>query len=173
MLSKHLKIASKKIISLYLIIAYCAAPLAIASPLRTELGMFVFPLMAAKLSSKYGTRKHPVYRYVRHHNGVDLQAPEGSHVRAVKNGQIVFADNYAGYGKLVTIDHGNGYASLYGHLDEILVNPGTIVKAGTLIGRVGSTGISSGPHLHFEWRQNGKSIDPLKVFPNLTSSAAG
>jgi murein DD-endopeptidase MepM/ murein hydrolase activator NlpD len=133
----------------------------------------VFPLLAPKLSSSYGNRKHPVNRYVRHHNGVDLAAPESSHVRAVLNGRVVFADSYSGYGKLVTILHADGYSSLYGHLDEINVNPGQIVSAGELIGRVGSTGVATGPHLHFEWRLNGKPLDPLKVFPALIEKAEG
>ena len=133
----------------------------------------VFPLMAPRLSSKYGPRTHPVKKVVRHHQGVDLAAPKYAHVRAVLEGRVVFADSYAGYGKLVTIKHLEGYTSLYGHLHEIRVNPGQMVKAGEIIGRVGSTGLATGPHLHFEWRRGGKSIDPLKVFPALAENAAG
>lgn len=133
----------------------------------------VFPIMAPKLSSVYGNRKHPLYRTTRHHNGVDLAAPENSHVRAIASGTVVFADSYAGFGKLVTIKHKAGYSSLYGHLSEIRVNPGDRIKAGDILGRVGSTGNVTGPHLHFEWRRKGEPIDPLKVFPALASEAEG
>ena len=110
---------------------------------------------------------------VRHHSGVDLAAPKYSHVRAVLDGNVVFADSHGGYGKLVTIEHADGFVSLYGHLDEITVNPGQRIKAGELVGRVGSTGLATGPHLHFEWRKNGKPIDPFKVLPALTQPASG
>lgn len=133
----------------------------------------VFPILAPKLSSKYGKRKHPILRSTRHHSGVDLAAPANSHIRAIADGKVVFADRHGGYGKLVTILHGDGYSSMYGHLSEITVNPGQEVSAGDIIGRVGSTGRASGPHLHFEWRLNGKPQDPLKVFPSLAEKAEG
>lgn len=133
----------------------------------------VFPLISAHLSSKFGIRKHPVYKSVRHHNGIDLSAPEGSHVRSVASGIVVYADSYAGYGKLVTVEHGNGYQSMYGHLSEILVNTGDEVNAGTVIARVGETGIATGPHLHFEWRSKGVPVDPLNVFPQILAQPEG
>ena len=88
-------------------------------------------------------------------------------------GQVVFAGTYGGYGKLVTVEHDGGYASLYAHLAEINVETGQKIPAGTLIGRVGSSGDSTGPHLHFEWRRSGQAIDPLKVFPSLAESSDG
>lgn len=133
----------------------------------------VFPLMAPRLSSTFGPRNHPVRKVHRHHNGVDLAAPKNSHVRAVAAGIVIYADEYGGYGKLVTIKHQNGYVSLYGHLRDMRVNPGERVNPGDIIGRVGSTGLATGPHLHFEWRKDGQSIDPLKVFPALAKDAAG
>ena len=133
----------------------------------------VFPLMAPRLSSHFGLRHHPIYRSIRHHEGVDLAAPLKSHVRVVADGIVIFADTYGGYGKLVTVRHKNGYVSLYGHLSEIRVNPGQKVDAGDIIGRVGQTGHATGPHLHFEWRCNGQAIDPLKVFPSLIAEAEG
>lgn len=134
---------------------------------------FVSPIVSSRLSSKYGTRRHPILKFSRAHRGVDLAAPSKSHVRAVTNGTVVFAGRYAGYGKLVTIRHANGQVSLYGHLSEILVSPGRQVLSGEIIGRVGSTGHSTGPHLHFEWRVNGSPVDPLKVFPSLADFALG
>ncbi len=133
----------------------------------------VFPILNPRLSSKFGSRRHPIKHTKRHHNGVDLAAPENSHVRAIASGRVIFAGVYSGYGKLVSIDHGGGYVSMYGHLREIRINIGEKVKAGDLIGRVGSTGLATGPHLHFEWRKNGKPLDPLKAFPFFTAEAKG
>jgi len=136
-------------------------------------GFMVFPVISPQFSSNFGLRKHPLKKMVRHHGGVDLAAPEGSHVRSVLDGTVVFSGNYAGYGKLVTIEHALGRTTLYGHLSEILVNAGQKVTAGDLIGRVGSTGLSSGPHLHFEWRDNGEAADPFSIFPGFKASPQG
>ena len=133
----------------------------------------VFPLLAPQVSSKYGMRIHPIRKFSAKHNGVDLAAPEYSHVRAVLPGRVVYVDKYFGYGKLITIEHENGCVSMYGHLNEFLVNLGQRVTAGQLIGRLGSTGMSTGPHLHLEWRKNGVPVDPLKEFPSLAKEAEG
>jgi murein DD-endopeptidase MepM/ murein hydrolase activator NlpD len=133
----------------------------------------VFPLMSPKISSKFGSRKHPVYRHVRHHSGVDLAAPKNSHVRAVASGQVIYASKHGGYGNLISLQHADGYTSLYGHLNEIHVSVGDNIVAGEVIGTVGATGIATGPHLHFEWLYHGKALDPLKVFPALASKAQG
>ncbi|MCC6954940.1 MAG: M23 family metallopeptidase, partial [Deltaproteobacteria bacterium] len=108
-----------------------------------------FPVLSAKLSSKFGPRVHPVRKVHRHHGGVDLVAPAGSHVRSVTDGVVVFAGKLKGYGKLVTVRHANDTYSLYGHLSEMVVNVGSPVKAGQVIGRVGKTGLATGNHLHF------------------------
>ena len=133
----------------------------------------VYPIIAPRLSSQFGRRIHPIRKFSRFHQGVDLAAPESSHVRAILPGTVVFAGPHAGFGKLVTIEHGKGYASLYAHLSEIKVQLGDKLTAGTLIGRVGSTGQSTGPHLHFEWRRNGEALDPLNVFPSLAEISEG
>lgn len=133
----------------------------------------VFPLVAPRLSSDFGVRRHPIFRTVRHHSGVDLQAPQNSHVRTVAAGRVIFAGKHGSYGKLVTILHDGGYTSLYGHLSEFRVNVGATVSAGEIVGRVGSSGAATGPHLHFEWRLNGEALDPLNVFPSLTGQAEG
>lgn len=134
----------------------------------------VFPLLSPRLSSQFGSRKHPVYKSIRHHNGVDLAAPMNSHVRAVSAGRVIFAGSYAGFGKLVTIEHdGGAYHSLYGHLNDVLVNTGERVESGDMVGRVGQTGTATGPHLHFEWRHKGKPIDPLSVFPSMLQPGQG
>lgn len=133
----------------------------------------IFPVLAPTSSSRFGNRNHPVFLHVTHHNGVDIAAPEYSHVRAVLEGDVIFAGNYGGYGKLVSIQHNKGYASLYGHLSEIRVNTGQKVKTGTIIGRVGSTGASTGCHLHFEWRKDGIAINPIHVFPYFFKKPEG
>ena len=118
-------------------------------------------------------RVHPIRKFSAKHQGVDLAVPENSHVRAIMGGRVVFADRYAGFGKLVTIDHGKNRISVYGHLSELLVHVGERITAGALLGRVGSTGTATGPHLHFEWKVNGKALDPLKIFPSLAATAEG
>jgi murein DD-endopeptidase MepM/ murein hydrolase activator NlpD len=134
---------------------------------QTTSSLVVFPVVSPKISSLFGKRNHPVLGNQLHHGGIDLAAPEKSHVRVVLDGQVVFAGRYAGYGKLITVEHSSGRTTLYGHLSEISVNVGQRISAGEVIGRVGSTGISTGPHLHFEWRENGQVVNPLEVFPNL------
>ena len=133
----------------------------------------VFPIIAPRVSSEFGQRIHPIRKFSRFHQGVDLAAPRNSHVRAILAGRVVFAGTHAGYGKLVTIEHDKGYASLYAHLSEVKVHVGQNIAAGTLIGRVGSTGLATGPHLHFEWRHLGVAQDPLHVFPSLAEISEG
>jgi murein DD-endopeptidase MepM/ murein hydrolase activator NlpD len=136
--------------------------------------LIVFPVVSPELASGFGVRAHPLNRkIVRHHGGVDLAAPKGSHVRVVMDGRVVFAGVYAGYGKLVTVEHHDGRTTLYGHLSEILVNPGQKVAAGDLLGRVGSTGASTGSHLHFELRSNNQVIDPIELFPGMGARPRG
>ncbi len=138
-----------------------------------KISELVYPLVADRVSSGFGKRKHPIYKRVRHHSGLDLAAPKGAHVRAVSSGKVVFAGSYRGYGKLVTLRHGDKYTSLYGHLDELLVNIGDFVSAGEVIGKVGSTGNSTGPHLHFEWHKQGKAVNPLEILPGISSPPEG
>ena len=133
----------------------------------------VYPLMDAKISSGFGSRKHPVKKILRHHDGVDLAAPEDAPIRAIDDGLVVFADPHGSYGNLVVIEHKNQISSHYGHCKEIKVKTGSTVKAGTIIATVGETGLVSGPHLHLEIRQNAKPLDPLKIFPGIKSESEG
>lgn len=115
----------------------------------------IFPLpMPVPITSGYGWRNHPVMGIQRFHKGVDLGAPEGTPVLAALDGKVTTADTISGYGLSVVLAHNNGTQdTLYAHMSQILVRPGDQVKQGTVIGRVGSTGMSTGPHLHFEFRQ--------------------
>ncbi len=134
---------------------------------------FVNPIMSARLSSQYGTRIHPIKKYSQSHRGIDLAAPQDSPIRAIIKGIVIFADRYAGYGNLVVIRHENGMTSHYGHCSRILVEPGTYVNTGEIIAKIGSTGMSTGPHLHLEIRRDGVPINPLSVFPTLLDIAKG
>jgi murein DD-endopeptidase MepM/ murein hydrolase activator NlpD len=112
---------------------------------------FVYPLSTpAPISSPYGWRIHPLTGNRRFHAGQDLAAPSGTPIVAVANGRVVLANWHGGYGKAVIIEHDGKLQTLYGHMSEIFVQEGQEIKQGTVIGQVGSTGASSGPHLHFE-----------------------
>lgn len=129
--------------------------------LGRSLAAFTWPLRGV-LTSRFGLRRHPIFRIRQIHQGLDIAAARGTPVRAASGGVVLFAGWYGGYGKLVIIDHGQGTSTLYGHLSAILVTPGRQVPQGHVIGRVGSTGYSTGPHLHFEVRQNGRPVDPMR-----------
>ena len=134
---------------------------------------YIYPLMDARVSSNFGTRKHPITKAVRHHQGLDLAAPKDAPIRAISGGTVVFSDPHSGYGNLVVLLHPDGTSSHYGHNSRNLATPGTKVKAGAIIALVGSTGLATGPHLHFEIRRNGQAQDPLKIFPGLLVAAEG
>lgn len=124
------------------------------------------PLNFRRISSYYsGKRLHPILKVYRPHHGLDYAAPAGTPVSALGDGEIVFAGNKGGYGRLVIIRHANGYETYYGHLSKIgkQVWSGRKVEQGQVIGNVGSSGLATGPHLHFEVRINNKPINPLTV----------
>ena len=133
----------------------------------------VYPIVRPQITSTYGMRNHPIFHVRRHHNGVDLCAPIGTPIRAISGGQVIFADPYAGYGNLIVVRHPSGVTSHYGHLLKIKVTPGTKVKAGQIIGLLGSTGSSTGPHLHLEIRNGGQALDPMRIIPGLRAEAEG
>jgi murein DD-endopeptidase MepM/ murein hydrolase activator NlpD len=112
------------------------------------------------LTSRFGLRWHPLLGGYRQHSGVDLAAPSGAPVRATSSGRISAAGWQGGYGLLVAVDHGKSTQSRYGHLSRIAVAPGQEVKAGDVIGFVGTTGLSTGPHLHYEVRVAGIAVNP-------------
>lgn len=116
------------------------------------------------MSSGYGYRRDPVYGSTKLHEGVDLAAPTGTSVYATADGKVAQAQRVAGYGNCIEIDHAYNYISRYGNLSEILVREGDEIKRGQLIGRVGSTGKSTGPHLHYEVRFKNESKNPVNYF---------
>jgi murein DD-endopeptidase MepM/ murein hydrolase activator NlpD len=124
---------------------------------------FRFPLRTYRLTSSFGPRINPVTGVFRVHQGLDLAAPEGTEVFAIQKGTITELGTNAVYGNYIIIEHGDGWVSLYGHLSRFETVLRNNVQSGTLIGRVGSTGQSTGPHLHFELRRNGKALDPGRL----------
>ncbi len=122
-------------------------------------GVMAYP-SDASTSSPFGWRIHPILGYRRFHAGLDFAASYGSKIRAADSGRVIFAGWYGGYGRAVIIDHGNGITTLYGHTSELYVSEGQAVERGQAIAAVGSTGFSTGPHLHFEVRRNGTPVDP-------------
>jgi murein DD-endopeptidase MepM/ murein hydrolase activator NlpD len=123
-------------------------------------GLFAYP-SDAPTSSPFGWRIHPILGYRRFHAGLDFAASYGSTVRAADSGTVIFAGWYGGYGRAIIINHGNNLTTLYGHTSELYVSEGQTVERGQAIAAVGSTGLSTGPHLHFEVRRDGTPVDPM------------
>jgi murein DD-endopeptidase MepM/ murein hydrolase activator NlpD len=115
-----------------------------------------------ELSSGFGVRSDPFLGRPAMHTGLDFRASKGDPVRATAAGKVVSAGWAGGYGRMVEIDHGNGLATRYGHLSAIRVKVGDHIKIGQIVGAVGSTGRSTGPHLHYETRIHGEAVDPQR-----------
>lgn len=130
---------------------------------RSSLG-FIMPVKYTGITSPYGNRFHPVLKRYIYHAGVDLRA-HFIPLYASKEGKVTFAGTMNGYGKIIIIQHSGGYETRYGHLDKIGVRKGQYVKTGELIGKTGQSGRVTGPHLHFELRKNGKTLNPMKYMP--------
>lgn len=119
--------------------------------------------VAGRVSSSYGRRRHPILGYTRMHAGIDFAARYGTPIYAVTDGTVAFAGRHGGHGNYVKISHGGGLATGYGHMSRIAVSSGTRVRRGQVIGYVGSTGLSTGPHLHYEMYRNGATVNPASV----------
>jgi murein DD-endopeptidase MepM/ murein hydrolase activator NlpD len=130
------------------------------------------PVEGGWVSSGFGQREeHPVLGHVegRTHDGYDFAVTEGTPVKATMAGEVVYAGWRGGYGKTVVIEHADGFSTLYGHARELRASPGDKVEAGDVIAFVGSTGLSTGPHLHYELRKFGVAVDPGEFLPNEVS----
>ncbi|KQM87025.1 hypothetical protein ASE67_04570 [Sphingomonas sp. Leaf23] len=125
-------------------------------------GTMMWPV-AARISSNFGWRVHPVLGFRRLHKGMDFAAAYGSPIRATTDGRVASAGWHGGYGNFVKLDHGGGLATGYGHMSRIVVGAGSRVSQGQVIGYVGSTGLSTGPHLHYELWKNGVPVNPRSV----------
>jgi murein DD-endopeptidase MepM/ murein hydrolase activator NlpD len=133
------------------------------------------PVDGARLSSLFGPRRHPVLRFTRMHKGIDFAAPTGTPVLAAAEGQIEFQGRNRGYGKYVRIRHSGGYSTAYAHLSRFAagLGPGKRVQQGQVVGYVGSTGLSTGPHLHYEVLKDGVQVNPLDLKLASADALAG
>lgn len=129
---------------------------------QADTGLFGVPV-AGRLTSGFGLRRHPILGYVRMHAGVDYGAAWGSPIYAVTDGRVQYAGWHGGHGNYVRLDHGGGVATGYGHMSRIAVSSGMPVRRGQIIGYVGSTGLSTGAHLHYEVYRGGQTVDPMSV----------
>ncbi len=133
-----------------------------ASPqvIKKSTGRFMWPI-TGRLTSTFGYRRHPIFRTIKRHTGIDISRPNGTPIAAADGGKVIFSGWYGGYGKAVIIVHKSGLSTLYGHMSRINVGTGSFVNKGEKVGAVGSTGYSTGAHLHFEVRVNGRPVNPL------------
>ena len=123
------------------------------------------PIDGARLSSRFGRRKHPILGYTRMHKGIDFAAPPGTPIYAAGSGTVIYAGRKGGYGKYVKIRHNGTYETAYAHMKGYGrgVRRGARVRQGQIIGYVGSTGRSTGPHLHYEVHRGGQQVNPLRI----------
>lgn len=143
-----------------------------ASGVGEQRGQLVRPV-TGRQSSSFGMRRHPILGYSRMHAGIDFAAPYGSPIYAATDGRVVYAGRHGGHGNYVKISHGNNLATGYAHMSRIAVYGGERVRRGEIIGYVGSTGLSTGPHLHYELYRNGRTVDPRSVKFTVTAQLAG
>jgi len=136
---------------------------------NTKNTRFIMPLRHVRITSSFSYRRwHPILRRYRPHHGTDFGARRGTPLKAVNSGRISFSGWMGGYGKVVKIKHADGYESLYAHQSRIRVKKGQKVKRGQIIGYVGNTGRSTGPHLHFGLKKNGRWVNPMKVLKKVS-----
>jgi murein DD-endopeptidase MepM/ murein hydrolase activator NlpD len=124
-----------------------------------------WPVSGHRITSPFGWRVHPIFGTKKMHTGIDIGVPYGTPIKAAASGTVILAQSYGGYGNATAIDHGGGLVTLYGHQSKIVVKVGQKVDAGQLIGYVGCTGYCTGPHLHFEVREDGTPVNPLGYLP--------
>ena len=127
--------------------------------------MFSLPVTVTRISSLFGYRVHPITKVRTKHTGVDIPGSLNTPVYAARKGKVIFAGYSGGYGNLVIVRHDKGYTTYYGHLNKITTKIGANVGVGVMIGRMGSTGNSTGSHLHFEVRRNGEALNPIDFIP--------
>lgn len=144
-----------------------------ASGVGEKRGVLGAPVDGGRMTSSFGMRRHPILGYTRMHAGIDFAARYGSPIYAVTDGVVAFAGRHGGHGNYVRIQHGGGLATGYAHMSRIAAVPGQRVRRGQVIGYVGSSGLSTGPHLHYELYRGGQVVNPLSVKFTTTSQLSG
>ena len=135
-------------------------------------GEFAWPAPGYKtITSNFGMRYHPIFKVYRSHSGTDIGMPTGAYIIAANDGIVATSLYSNSYGNMIILNHGGGLSTLYAHGSKILVQTGQEVKKGDIIMQAGSTGWSTGPHLHFEVRLNGKCIDPMPFITKQPSQS--
>lgn len=145
----------------------------VSSPIAPSMGISIpsrAPLAVGSTSSSYGMRTHPVLGGARAHKGIDLAAPTGTPVYATADGTVGRADWFSSYGLYVALEHGNALETRYAHMSRLAVAAGQRVRKGDIIGYVGSTGRSTGPHLHYEVRVGGEAVNPIPYMAETRAS---
>ena len=127
-------------------------------------GDIIWPLGSRRVTSQYGWRVHPIFGTSRYHSGIDIAANYGEPIWAAAGGTVIHSGWLGGYGKTIIIDHGGGLTTLYAHNSKLTLGVGATVKRGQTVALAGSTGYSTGPHLHFEVRKFGEPVNPYKYF---------
>lgn len=133
-----------------------------ASGMGAQRSGLIMPVVG-RITSNFGARRHPILGYTRMHGGVDFGAPYGAPIYAVGDATVTFAGWGGGHGNHIKLDHGGGFGTGYSHMSRMAVSAGSRVRAGQIIGYVGSTGLSTGPHLHYELYKNGQKVNPMSV----------
>ncbi|QNG46644.1 M23 family metallopeptidase [Sphingobium yanoikuyae] len=144
-----------------------------ASGVGEKRGVLGAPVDGARMTSGFGMRRHPILGYTRMHAGIDFGARYGSPIYAVTDGVVAFAGRHGGHGNYVRVSHGGGLATGYAHMSRIAAVPGQRVRRGQVIGYVGSSGLSTGPHLHYELYRGGQVVNPLSVKFTTTAQLTG
>lgn len=142
-------------------------------PLSADAVEYAYAPVAGTMTSPFGWRTDPIHGHSRFHGGVDIAAPMGSPVYAPQDGVVIYSGDYGGYGNVVVLQHSGDLYTLYGHNAYLLVKYGDRVGKGQMISMVGSTGRSTGPHLHFEVRQGNGYVNPLEYLSYLQSTGGG
>lgn len=153
----------KKILLIILTLLLLLPMSAFATDVAPKLAVPIAPREGVRITSEYGYRIHPITKKQSFHSGVDIAAPLGTYIYSIAYGKVIMAKPNGLAGNEIRIDHGNGVISRYLHMYQRNVNVGDIVKPGQVIGTVGSTGNSTGYHLHFEMLKNNKSINPINI----------
>jgi murein DD-endopeptidase MepM/ murein hydrolase activator NlpD len=154
----HLRFLLRKSLRALLLLPLMVIGILIGSAFAVDYG---FAPISGKMTSPFGWRVDPITGSQRFHGGIDLAAAPGEPVYATQAGLVMFSGTYGGYGNVVVLNHGNALFTLYGHNSQLLVKAGDMVYRGQVISKVGSTGRSTGPHLHFEVHHNGQYVNPV------------